>query len=79
VYPAPYFFPLGPEISEHWFKSTKRLDVESMLGPDAYLVHWYASVRTKHIVPTLNRETIRAQAQSVALSALASRFLDGES
>jgi hypothetical protein len=44
--PPSAFYPLGPEISRHYFRV--RDDVASLsqevIGPDTYLIHWYASV-----------------------------------
>lgn len=49
------FYPLPPEISEHWFRIRRRVALEEVLSPDTRVVHWYASVRTSarlaHIDP----------------------------
>ena len=41
------FYPLAPEISEHWFREQRRTDLARMLSPETRIVHWYASVRTR--------------------------------
>ena len=76
VYPAPYFFPIGPELSEHWFKPGTAVHLDRMLQHDTVLVHWYASVRTKHVVPQLNSTFIAANQGEIALCRLAVPFLD---
>ena len=43
------FSPLPPEISEHWFRNTGSPDLRAVLLPETKIVHWYASVRTKHL------------------------------
>ena len=41
------FYPLPPEISEHWFRRVRRPELRSVLGAETRIVHWYASVRTR--------------------------------
>jgi len=76
VHPPPVFFPLSPEISEHWFRATAaqpRLD--EILRPETRVVHWYASVRTKKVAPLVDPDYVRAHADSQPFSALAKQFL----
>lgn len=70
------FYPLGPELSEHWFRAAKRPAISEVNGPKTRVVHWYASVRTRHIVPSLNPEYVRAHAGRQLFSELALPFLD---
>ena len=56
------FYPLGPEVSQHWFRSGSADDINALLLPDTRVVHWYASVRTKEIVPKLTPEVVLAHA-----------------
>ncbi len=69
------FYPLAPEVSEHWFKKTKNPRPDDVLTDGTVCVHWYASVRTKKIVPLIDENYVRANAPSQMLSALALRYL----
>lgn len=70
------FYPLGPEISEHWFRAVSRPRLDQVLGPETRVVHWYASVRTKHLVPQIDPAWVRAWAPRQLFSAMAVQFLD---
>lgn len=79
VFPPPYFYPLPPEISAHWFRSYRNgADPMEVLDPRTRCVHWYASVRTKKIVTTVDEQRLRHTAGQQLFSALAIRVLDGE-
>lgn len=72
VLPPRVFYPLGPELSAHWFRIRRRLPaLDQVLSPDTRVVHWYASVRTKHIVPHIDADYVRAHATRQLFSALA--------
>lgn len=71
VLPPPAFFPLGPEISEHWFRLRPRVDLSEVVGEETYLVHWYASVRSAPHVAKLTPEFVRRHAARQLFSALA--------
>lgn len=75
VHPPERFYPLPPEVSEHWFKKTKNPGPDEVLTERTVCVHWYASVRTKNIVPLIDEKYLRANAGSQMLSALAVRYL----
>lgn len=47
--PAPYFYPLGPEISNHWFRPATAACLDRMLLPQTRLVHWYNSVEKRYL------------------------------
>jgi hypothetical protein len=47
------FYPLPPEISEHWFRTGNPVDLEHVLSSETRVVHWYASVRTKSRIAQL--------------------------
>ncbi len=79
ILPPPAFFPLGPEISEHWFRQRAHVDLESVIAPETLLVHWYASVRTKPYVAELDEAFVRSHATVQLFSALALRALDSQS
>lgn len=70
-----FFFPLGPEISEHWFRERPRVDLDDVLGEKTLLVHWYASVRTQQYVERLDPSYVAAHAERQLFSALARRAL----
>ncbi len=69
------FFPIGPEVSQHWFRADTAVDLESMLHTHTRLIHWYASVRTKAIVPKISPDFIRAHADSMAFCRAALPFV----
>ncbi|MFN3198342.1 MAG: glycosyltransferase [Bradymonadia bacterium] len=85
VHPPEVFYPLGPEISEHWFRTVLPKASWPVIGrapaPDEVMtertrvVHWYASVRTKKIVPQINPDYVRRHADHQLFSALAASFL----
>ena len=76
VAPPEVFYPLPPEISEHWFRPTRRVALADLLSPGTRVVHWYASVRTARLVPHIDPAWIRARADRVPFAALAARFAD---
>jgi len=74
LHPPERFYPLPPEISEHWFRLGERADLGEALDPSTVSVHWYASVRTKRIVPRIGSSYLRANAHHQLFSALALPF-----
>lgn len=74
VHPPERFFPLPPEISEHWFRFGPRPDLAEVLDPSTVVVHWYASVRTERIVPRIGASYLHANANRQLFSALALPF-----
>jgi hypothetical protein len=77
VLPPPVFYPLGPEISHHWFRMRRSLPkLDEVLGDDTLVVHWYASVRTQQLVPQIDPDYVRAHADRQLFSALALPLLD---
>lgn len=75
VLPPPFFYPLGPEISLHWFRAVRTAELAEVLLPETVLVHWYASVRTRGIVASIDPAHVRAHAGTELFSALALPFL----
>jgi hypothetical protein len=71
VLPPAAFFPLAPEISEHYFRVRPHIEPAAAIGPDSFVAHWYASVRTEPHVARLNPAFIRAHAGRQLYSALA--------
>jgi len=74
VHPPPRFYPLPPEISEHWFRVGRPRTLDEVLPPETVAVHWYASVRTARIVPRIDPAYVRAHAERQLFSALALPF-----
>jgi hypothetical protein len=79
VAPPPVFYPLGPEISTHWFRPTAEVRLDRMLAAETRVVHWYASVRCDALVPQIDRAWVVANAGTIPLAALLARTMDGVS
>jgi hypothetical protein len=75
VLPPEVFYPLGPEISEHWFKARAHVRLEDAVHPETLLVHWYASVRTEPYVSRIDRSWIDAHAGRELFSTLVAEAL----
>jgi hypothetical protein len=69
------FYPLPPEISEHWFRARRGVQLAHVLRPQTCIVHWYASVRSKRYVALIDPAYIRAHRQHQLYSALVSAVL----
>ena len=82
VHPPPVFYPLGPEISRHWF-DVRGADapLARVLLPETHVVHWYGSVRTRFLTSRIDPDYVRAHAGRQLFSALALPFAshDGRS
>jgi hypothetical protein len=75
---APHvFYPLPPEISAHWFGAVRNAPARLPLYPDTRIVHWYASVRTKSLIPLISPAYVQAHKGGQLFSALVSRVLPG--
>lgn len=73
--PPPVFYPLAPEISEHWFRASNAASLDEVLRPETLLAHWYASVRTERYTRRIDRAWLTAHAGTELFSALALRAL----
>lgn len=73
--PPETFYPLPPEISEHWFRVGRRPSLCEVLPAETVSVHWYASVRTAGLVPRIDPAYVRAHADRQLFSALALPYL----
>jgi hypothetical protein len=71
LHPPEVFYPLAPEISEHWFRVRSRVDLDEVIGPATRVVHWYASVRTRAIVPRIDATYVREHRTRQLFSAAA--------
>ncbi|MDE2459022.1 MAG: glycosyl transferase [Rhodospirillales bacterium] len=71
------FYPLGPEISVHWFRPCRNAPaaLSRLLSPQTRVAHWYGSVRTKPYVAQINPAYVRAHRQTQLYSALVSAAL----
>jgi hypothetical protein len=74
LHPPALFYPLGPEISRHWFRiepEARGVQLDDVLHPTTLIVHWYASVRNRAIVDRMDAAFVREHAERQLLSALA--------
>jgi len=77
VYDPSYFYPLGPEISTHWFRvRATATNLDAVLAPTTHTVHWYASVKTQKILPKIDAAYIERHATRQLFSALVKRHVD---
>jgi hypothetical protein len=64
------FYPLPPEISEHWFRAGGNIRLEAVLSAETRVVHWYASVRTKSRVALITPAYVAEHRKHQLYSAL---------
>jgi hypothetical protein len=57
VHPPEVFYPLGPLISEHWFRESGTAP-EALMTPATRVVHWYASNSTARMLERLGPDTL---------------------
>ncbi|MCB9707239.1 MAG: glycosyl transferase [Myxococcales bacterium] len=74
IFPPDVFYPMPPEISEHWFRIQSDVALDDVLQPDTRVVHWYASVRTKHLATRITPEYISHHHRSQLFSALVRKY-----
>ncbi len=79
IHPPACFYPLAPEISEHWFRPCRNAPAAlgQVTGPQTRVAHWYGSVRTKPYVAQINPDYVRAHRQDQLYSALVCAALPG--
>lgn len=72
--PPEYFYPLGPVISNHYFRETSDVEsvVSELLSPETHVIHWYASVSN---LLTYDATRILAERQSVPFAHLCAPYL----
>jgi hypothetical protein len=81
VHEPAVFYPLGPEISRHWFRiaprqandPSHRVELSDAITPSTRVVHWYASVRNRAIVDQMCPAFVRAHEGRQLFSELALR------
>lgn len=64
------FYPLAPEISEHWFRNVHTVRLDEALAARTRIVHWYASVRTRSRVALISPHSVRQNRHRQLYSAL---------
>jgi hypothetical protein len=74
THPPAVFYPLGPVISEHWFRERPEARLDDVLDETTRVVHWYASVRTERHVKRMDRAWVERHAERQLISALLKRF-----
>jgi hypothetical protein len=70
VHDPEVFYPLPPEISEHWFRFRDTVRLDDVLSPKTRVVHWYASVRTEPRVALVSPTYVREHREHQLYSAL---------
>ena len=75
IHDPPVFYPLPPEISEHWFRDRANPQPDAVLFANTAVVHWYASVHTSSRVAQITPESVRARRHVELYSSLVHRCL----
>ena len=75
VFPPEYFYPLGPEVSIHWFARHSGDRVADMVRPHTHVVHWYSSLEHRLRSGPLTHEWIAGGGASSAFGRLAAPYL----
>ncbi len=70
IEPPEVFYPLPPEVSEHWFRSRSRPVLSDVLPASTRVVHWYASVRSRARLAEMDPAYVRAHRSKQFYSAL---------
>ena len=73
VFPPTYFYPLGPEISAHWFKVNSGKKWESYTSANTYVIHWYNSVEGRFLKGSLDADWVENN-PTTAFSLLAKKY-----
>lgn len=58
-----WFYPLGPEISNHWFRNYPSIDWKSLIFPETIVIHWYQSVEERFLKSPLGPDIFRTRPQ----------------
>lgn len=74
ILPARYFYPLGPEISAHWFKKHTDNKLDKLILKDTRIVHWYNSVEGRFLKTKLSEEWVKKN-PTTAFSRMAQELL----
>lgn len=76
TYGPEYFFPLGPQISRHWFRRGNKRPLDEVIGPETRVVHWYASDVNKALIHRIDVDYVKAHASHQLFSRLLLPLLD---
>ena len=76
VEPPEVFYPLGPEISEHWFRERSVAGPGDVVTARTLVVHLYASVRVREKMARVDAAWVRTHAKTELFSALALGILE---
>jgi hypothetical protein len=68
--PPAAFYPLGPVLSEHWFRYTRSPALSEVLSDETRVVHWYASLRSRRQQLRLSPGSVERDASRQLFSAL---------
>jgi hypothetical protein len=68
------FYPLGPEISMHWFRRDSAEHLGELVGPRTFVVHWYSSLE-KNLAKPISASWIREDVERTAFAALAREYV----
>ena len=71
------FYPLPPEISEHWFRTVRRVRLQQVLPGGTRVVHWYASIRSRDLVARITPGYVRENRERQLYSALVHSCIKG--
>ena len=74
IHPPELFYPLPPEIAEHWFRTGRRPCLDLALHPATRIVHWYASAGAKPFLSVVSPAYVQQHATVQLYSALVARF-----
>ncbi len=64
------FYPLPPEISEHWFRTVRRAHLHQVLPAGTRVVHWYASIRSRDLIARITPGYVEENRERQLYSAL---------
>ena len=64
------FYPLPPEISEHWFRTVRHARLHQVLPRETRVVHWYASIRSRNLIARITPGYVRENHEQQLYSAL---------
>jgi Glycosyltransferase sugar-binding region containing DXD motif len=73
VVPPAVFYPLGPEVSNHWFRPGTAAQLDHMLLPSTQVVHWYNSVEGRYLKQALDESWLVAHADT-AMAEMVRRY-----
>ncbi len=76
VYPSHYFYPLGSEICNHWFRPNVLW--KKILNKNCYVVHWYQSVETRYLKQSIDFKWLEKNSKTPFAQWLKPLFLNNQ-